>query len=106
MGVEVLVYAAVLCFGLACLYGVKQHQERMIAQKGYYSYIGSKAWKKKARACKKRFGDRCAVCNSPYRLEAHHRTYERLYHEHQSDLTCLCDTCHELFSKHGKLFKR
>lgn len=103
---EYLFYADVFFFGMAVLWGIHQHQNRMIAQAGYYKYIGSKIWKRRASACKKRFDNRCAVCNSPYRLEAHHRTYERLYHEKASDLTCLCDSCHELFSTNGKLFKR
>lgn len=38
---------------------------------------------------------RCQLCNRPDDLDAHHRTYERLGHEHLEDLTVLCRTCHD-----------
>ncbi len=67
----------------------------------YRAYIGSLEWKRKADAAKKRAGDRCQVCNrgksEGVRLEAHHRTYERLGHEKPEDITVLCDRCHELY---------
>lgn len=51
---------------------------------------------------------RCQVCDQPGNnrtLHAHHRTYERLGHELDSDITVLCDDCHKLFSTNGKLAK-
>jgi hypothetical protein len=35
----------------------------------------------------------CAVCGAPH-YQLHHRTYERLGHEHISDLMALCDQHH------------
>lgn len=66
----------------------------------YYEYIKSPAWKAKAAAAKKRAGYRCQVCNrhkKEVRLEAHHRTYERLGNERPEDITVLCRDCHELY---------
>lgn len=96
----------IILLGLFALWGIRQHQERVIAQKGYKYYIAySKRWKAKARACKKRFGYRCAICNSPRNLEAHHRTYRNLFNEKQADLTCLCRDCHALAPKSTGLYK-
>ena len=69
----------------------------------YAEYLQSARWHRVSEAAKKRAGYRCQVCNSDERLETHHRSYERLGHELDSDLTVLCHACHDLFSKHGKL---
>lgn len=61
----------------------------------YDDYIQSREWRKKAEAAKKRAGYRCQVCNGQDNLEAHHRTYERLGHEHDTDITVLCEKCHK-----------
>lgn len=67
----------------------------------YYTYIRSSEWKQKAAAAKKRAGNRCQVCNrgrkDGVRLDAHHRTYERLGNERPGDITVLCRDCHELY---------
>ncbi len=67
----------------------------------YYTYIHSDEWKVKANAAKQRVDFRCQVCNKGpregVRLDAHHRTYERLGHERSEDITVLCGECHELY---------
>lgn len=65
----------------------------------YHAYLKSATWQAKANEAKRRAGYRCQVCNSPERLEAHHRTYERLGCELPADLTVLCAVCHSLFSE-------
>lgn len=86
------------------LYAAYVFTEYRIAKRGYKHYISySPRWKRKAKDCKRRAGNRCQVCNSPTRLEAHHRTYQRLYNEHPSDLTCLCHDCHQLITLHRRL---
>jgi hypothetical protein len=82
-------FAALL---LGYLIGNKERPE-------YYEYIQSPAWKAKAEAAKKRAGYKCQVCNGTHRLEAHHRTYDRLGNERPEDITVLCHSCHELYSK-------
>lgn len=69
----------------------------------YYDYLKSPEWKSKRAPVLKNATYRCQVCNSTKRLEVHHRTYERLGSELESDLTVLCHNCHNLFSTHGKL---
>lgn len=64
----------------------------------YHGYIQSPEWKEKAEAAKKRAGYRCQICNRRGKLEAHHRTYERLGQELPEDITVLCDRCHGLYS--------
>lgn len=65
----------------------------------YEEYIRSPEWHEKAAAIKKKFGGRCQACNSNVKVQVHHRTYERLGHELDTDLTVLCEHCHKLF--HG-----
>lgn len=66
----------------------------------YQAYLNSSEWKEKAEAAKKRAGYRCQLCNRPrgvVKLEAHHRTYERVGRELDEDITVLCGECHALF---------
>lgn len=75
----------------------------------YYEYIKSPAWRKKADAAKERAGQRCQVCNrgsNEVQLDAHHRTYERLGHERNEDITVLCHDCHGLYEKNKKQRRR
>jgi 5-methylcytosine-specific restriction endonuclease McrA len=37
---------------------------------------------------------RCEECGSPWGLQVHHKTYERLGNETLDDLVCLCRDCH------------
>lgn len=65
----------------------------------YLTYLRSATWRSKRIAALERAGQRCQVCNSPDKLQVHHRTYERLGNELPEDLTVLCDDCHTLFSR-------
>jgi hypothetical protein len=61
----------------------------------YQSYLASEVWQAR-RAWKLEEADyRCQVCYSGLDLEVHHRTYARLGHERQNDLTVLCSLCHQ-----------
>lgn len=60
----------------------------------YQTYLHSKSWQRRARACRKRAGYRCQVCKRKAKLQAHHLTYERLGHEKPTDLMALCSQCH------------
>lgn len=80
------------------------HELGISAALGYDEYIKSDLWKERAAQARKRAGHRCQVCNTNNaRLHVHHRTYERLGHEDDMDLTVLCENCHRLFHQHGKL---
>jgi len=63
----------------------------------YKKYISSAEWREKSNSAKARAGYRCQVCNSRFKLVAHHRTYKNLGHESPDDLTVLCRECHNFF---------
>lgn len=63
----------------------------------YEAYLQSPEWQQRRKAALERAEYRCQICNSPQRLDAHHRTYERLGNEEPADLTVLCRACHDTF---------
>jgi 5-methylcytosine-specific restriction endonuclease McrA len=69
----------------------------------YHAYLLSPEWKAKRDACIRDAGGRCQVCNSRYRLNCHHRTYERIGRELPEDLVVLCEVCHGIFHRNGRL---
>lgn len=69
----------------------------------YSEYIQSDGWKVRRLRALALAENRCQVCNSPNRPEVHHRTYERLGHERDMDLTVLCHDCHKLFHDDGRM---
>ena len=79
------------------------HANKRIPHTDYHEYINSDEWWEKATMAKWRAGERCQVCNGTYRLEAHHRTYERLGHEEKGDITVLCRDCHQVFHDNRRL---
>jgi hypothetical protein len=56
----------------------------------YRAYLRSQAWQQTREKAFEHYGRRCAVCNTKWRLQVHHLTYERLGHEYMSDLRILC----------------
>lgn len=71
----------------------------------YEEYLASDKWRDKATAAKERAGWRCQLCNSKHRLEVHHRTYERVGREEDTDLTVLCYYCHEMYEANKGKFR-
>lgn len=74
----------------------------------YREYIASPEWREIAAEAKRLAGFRCRLCNrsaDEVTLQVHHRTYERLCHESQDDLTVLCKECHQNFHDHQKSLK-
>ena len=63
----------------------------------YAAYLKTEHWQTAARRARERARHRCQLCNDGEKLDVHHRTYERLGHEEDEDLTVLCSTCHERF---------
>lgn len=73
----------------------------------YAEYLKTPHWQQVRKTSLEKSGLRCQVCNSSNRkLNVHHRTYERLGEELEADLIVLCEVCHELFHKHGKLTRK
>jgi len=68
----------------------------------YLDYIASPVWKAKAYDARESAGNKCQLCNSPYYLRVHHRTYDRLGNESIDDLITLCSNCHSKFHNKDK----
>lgn len=66
----------------------------------YAEYLASPEWGRTRVNALDRAGNRCQLCNAKKALQVHHRTYERVGMEADSDLTVLCRACHSKF--HGK----
>lgn len=71
----------------------------------YHAYLLSPEWKARRDERINAAGRRCQVCNSPDRLNCHHRTYERIGRESPEDLVVLCEVCHGIFHRNGRLAK-
>jgi hypothetical protein len=70
----------------------------------YRAYINSKAWKKRRNKFLKDFGYCCQICGSPYDIEVHHLSYQRLGKEQDRDLQALCRGCHENTHEGSKIW--
>jgi hypothetical protein len=62
----------------------------------YLAYLNSFTWHLKRWLRLNYAGHKCENCGSREKLQCHHRTYERLFHERISDLQILCEDCHLL----------
>ncbi len=70
----------------------------------YREYLLTPEWEDRRARHLRSAGYRCQVCNAGgTRLDVHHRTYERLGEELFKDLVVLCNKCHELFHREGRL---
>lgn len=65
----------------------------------YDEYLKSPYWIGRKAAVIKFRGYACESCRATSRLELHHTTYERLFHEHPEDVELLCHRCHA--AEHG-----
>lgn len=61
----------------------------------YSEYLRSPEWIRKRNAVLKRDGYQCQGCLSARATQAHHLTYERVFHEMLFDLIAVCGPCHE-----------
>ncbi len=88
-------------------YWLENHLERRkqiefdrLGNMSYQEYLQSPEWKEKSQTAKHRTGYRCQLCNrkgNDKTLHTHHKTYERKFHELDSDLIVLCKKCHAKF---------
>jgi 5-methylcytosine-specific restriction endonuclease McrA len=85
-------------------YGVELTEDiRRLRALPYREYLKTKHWQRVRTGAVRRAKSRCQLCNEPGQLHVHHRTYERLGAERNSDLIALCEDCHAKF--HAKLPK-
>ena len=67
----------------------------------YDQYLKTGVWRSFRAGWIDRHGDRCARCRRKGE-NLHHRTYDRVGHEHDDDVVLLCRQCHETFhGRHG-----
>lgn len=74
----------------------KAPRKSTMTSAAYREYLGSPQWKARAEAFRAAWDHRCAICYSSAKLEVHHRTYERLGHELNTDCIPLCKHCHKM----------
>ena len=86
--------AFILCRAQRLLYERHERRKHQLQSMPYREYLRTPEWRERAEATYDRFDHRCAFCNSPGDLHAHHRTYERRGREMPHDLTALCPSCH------------
>lgn len=60
----------------------------------YYTYIKSKAWRKKRKKFIRMSGGQCR-CGSRRSLQVHHKHYRTLKRERFEDVEVVCKHCHE-----------
>jgi hypothetical protein len=65
----------------------------------YAEYLKTDHWKRLRKTALIKAEFRCQLCNKATELHVHHRTYERLGEEKDSDIIALCADCHAKF--HG-----
>ena len=76
----------------------KYSKSKAIRQRQYKEYLKSPKWKAKRAAALKRDKGMCRLCGE-FATQVHHATYKRRGKERISDLTSLCQSCHEKFHK-------
>lgn len=69
----------------------------------YQDYLQTEEWLQTRERILFTAGHRCQVCAAKKHLNVHHNSYKNLGQEERYDLVVLCQPCHELFHKHGKL---
>ena len=57
------------------------------------SYYASDHWRKRSQDFRTKH-PRCAMCGATEKLHVHHLHYRHFYREKDSDLECLCESCH------------
>src|SRR5574337_534896 len=78
----------------------RKHKDKQEYSKEYLTYLKTPGWQAKRKRTLEFYGRRCAVCYKGGLVDIHHRTYNRLGNELDTDLIVLCRECHKLF--HGK----
>lgn len=84
---------------------IDEHNARLdeLAAMPYDEYLRTEEWQFSREMAFVAKGRRCALCNSPERLNVHHRVYRGRGIEHVDDLTVLCRDCHQAFHETREL---
>lgn len=65
----------------------------------YLAYLESPWWRARKAVVIRYRGEQCERCGCRYRLQLHHRNYDRLGRELPADVELLCWICHQ--GEHG-----
>ena len=60
----------------------------------YETYINSTAWERRRGLFFTKHPKVCVTCGSEEKIQLHHKTYDRMGRERDSDLMALCEFCH------------
>lgn len=82
---------------------VEQSSIEALRAMPYADYLKTTHWRTVRAAAIERAGYACQVCRSGKRLNVHHNSYARLGCEEREDVIVLCETCHGLFHREGRL---
>lgn len=91
---------------------VERKQQRQIARgakrsrkETYAAYLLSPHWKETRAVVLRERGSFCQICgkNQPRGLHVHHNSYRNIGQEQSADLVVLCEECHDIFHKNGRL---
>ena len=85
--------------GLSLFPIVSEKRYAELRKMDYKEYLETGEWTERAKIMRARFENRCQACNrhkNEVQLEVHHRTYERRGNEKPTDLTVLCQECHQM----------
>lgn len=83
--------------------GLEWSRARVVRRAVYAEWMGSSDWLRWREQWLAQWVLRhgaepvCAVCDTPWTLrhgDLHHRSYDRLGHEHPSDVVPMCRACH------------
>ena len=86
---------------------IKEHDERVKINRqqmkdSHKDYLMSDLWTQRKNTYFSKYGRFCAVCRSPFNVDLHHKSYNRVRAELDLDLIPLCRNHHDLFHKTGR----
>lgn len=74
-------------------------------KQSYQTYLRSRHWQRTRKTIIALIKT-CVLCDSPQRLEVHHRHYRTLGSENVEDVTVLCHTCHTRYHQQQQAAKK
>jgi hypothetical protein len=80
----------------------KKKVDKVKGKEAYHAYLRSKEWELFRQKAFDFYGRECKQCGSKHLLQVHHETYKNIFKEQLSDVTILCESCHE--AVHGRKF--
>lgn len=86
-----------VCYSCTEAYYQRSEQCSKLKEMSYKDYLLTDHWTNLRLISQQRADWKCQLCYGGKKLHTHHRTYRRRGCERISDLTVLCESCHEKF---------